>query len=569
MTLKTSSKLHHDMFNSKTLGSSLSRRNQDLKKSRGMPNSSKKLFRNKNILAAFLMIVSCAIFTFSGKAILARIQDAENESSNDDFSGITTLMTAVTNRDIETIKYYTKSISSEINKKNYGGATALHIACRDNDFQIASILVDGGAEVNVSDNEGWTPLMRASLVGNYEIIELLLNRGATVDDLNSYGETAVLHATSAGCGKCVVALLRKLQISKVIESEAIRRQMVEAYEIASKTENKMAIDAISEFNNQLLKFTPFAVQSEKETEISDSLQNSNDEDEDIDIVAKNTKNKKNRGLVARNLMKHKLPKKYKLSSEPKQAKGRSKKSHQKTFQRALKSKGFESEGDNEIYESIDGSLKPALTDSQNREFIRGEENEDSTDQGEVLIDSFDVDSLNSGEDGIEAMQASKKMQKKYRVLSEIPLSLDEQIESRRQQENQSSPTKTDDEMEISLKEGGDDFSNSSQSSRSFGHKFSANDSSKVFIFSTERSDANYGKDLSKQNIPILKKYKFQQKNRSKKLPSKSSNGTQNLLDKATKDQVNATDVGIKSGQQEKSEVKKTENLSKPIEQPIK
>ena len=312
-------------------------------------------------IAAFILLLSlsCLFLAFGGRTILANIESLSSSNSSDDLSGITNLMTAVSNRDIEAIKYYTKSITSEINKKNYGGATALHLACRNGDVEIARILLENGAEINVADNEGWTPLMRAALASNSEIVELLLNRGATTEDLNSYGETAVLHAVSSGCGDCVVSILRKMQISKVIESDVIRNQMAQAYEIANQSENLKAAKAIADFNNQILKFIPFVadtIQSADETS-EDSMASKNEEETQIyeleKPIAKSHRSKKGSGL--RNLAKSRTPKKYNISSETKISNAKTP-SSKKSREKYLFSSG------KEAYESINaGNIESLKT----------------------------------------------------------------------------------------------------------------------------------------------------------------------------------------------------------------
>lgn len=509
--------------------------------------SAKTNSKSQNRFIAWLCYLLLALLlALGGKSIWAQIEDIKDEADSD-LSGITTLMTAVTNRDIETIKYYIKSVSSEVNKKNYGGATALHLACRDGNFEIASILIDGGAEVNVADKEGWTPLMRASLAANPEIVDLLLSKGANVEDVNNYGEIAILHATSSGCGKCVVSMVRKMQIGKVIDSEEIRNQMVEAYEIARQSENTQAQEAISDFNNQLLKFTPFVTESKNKTSENISAEEStknSSQDTTETLLGGDSKSEQSqiyevenpKGSVLRNLAKHKIPKRFKLLSDSKKPAA-----SKKAAYRALRSNSVKSQ--DKVLTAQDDETEDSISDD---EFARASEDIKSSigsSDKEFLIDSFDVADPNLLNHSTKE-SSDGEPQKKYKIISEIPLSLDDQINN-----NKALNGKTREiaravnraEDEILLNDYYDSRNVVDLSANSYSPK---NDHVKrIFVYTTETSDANYGKDLSKQNIPILKKYKFlAKKNRAAnaKLPSAANNGTKNL--------VNAPPADIKVGE---------------------
>jgi hypothetical protein len=97
--------------------------------------SPKRLTRKPafKLIFSWLTIIIIALFALDGRLLWAKFVSTKSESDSES-SGITSLMTAVTNRDIESIKYLVKSASYEINKQNFGGATALHIACRNSDF---------------------------------------------------------------------------------------------------------------------------------------------------------------------------------------------------------------------------------------------------------------------------------------------------------------------------------------------------------------------------------------------------------------------------------------------------
>ena len=160
--------------------------------------SSFDIFRKKLIIALVIILLFCA---YSDK-IWAQIESLYN-SSTEQFAGISTLMSATANNDIDGVRFFSKAGALVINQRNKGGATSLHIACRESNFEIAKILIENGANVNIVDNEGWSPLMRASLTGNKEIVEILLKNGAKAHLLNSLNESALIHATSSKCVECI------------------------------------------------------------------------------------------------------------------------------------------------------------------------------------------------------------------------------------------------------------------------------------------------------------------------------------------------------------------------------
>jgi len=77
----------------------------------------------------------------------------------------------------------------------------------DPSAEVASILLDGGANVNLQDRNGWTALMVASHLGYTDIVKLLLGRGADVNLKNRNGESALMRAIVAGAVEVVTMLL--------------------------------------------------------------------------------------------------------------------------------------------------------------------------------------------------------------------------------------------------------------------------------------------------------------------------------------------------------------------------
>ncbi len=160
---------------------------------------------------------------------------------------ISPLMTAVANNDIQGVQFYSKVLRSEINKQNIAKASALHIAARNGNFEIANILVQNGANVNLVDNEGYTALMRACLASNENITFILLQKKANVFLLNNDSESAIIHAASSGCAKCLDLILKDKSLENLMDIELIDNQLAQAFLIASKKNDTNIQDLLQKY----------------------------------------------------------------------------------------------------------------------------------------------------------------------------------------------------------------------------------------------------------------------------------------------------------------------------------
>lgn len=184
------------------------------------------------------------------------------DSSSDDVAGINALMSAVANNDVNGVKFFSKAGRALINQKNFGGATALHVAAREGNTEIAKTLIENGADVNVVDNEGWTPLMRASLAGNKDIVALLLQRDAQGSNLNSLGESAIIHATTSNCADCLNEMFEKYNFVRQMDLKLLKEQLTDAFVIARNRENEAIQGLITAYLDQVIKMSPL-IEKEK------------------------------------------------------------------------------------------------------------------------------------------------------------------------------------------------------------------------------------------------------------------------------------------------------------------
>jgi len=231
------------------------------------------IFRKKIVIYSAIILL---FFTYIDK-IWAQIEGLYN-SSTEQFAGISTLMSATANNDIDGVKFFSKAGSSVINQRNKGGATSLHIACREGNLEIAKILIENGANVNLVDNEGWSPLMRASLAGNEDLVDLLLKNGAKSQLLNSINESALIHATTSKCLGCINKIIENGNLIKTMDTLVLKSQIADAFLVARSQENKQSQGILESFLDYVSKMSPLILKNSTEVE-----------DEQLPLISNQTK----------------------------------------------------------------------------------------------------------------------------------------------------------------------------------------------------------------------------------------------------------------------------------------
>jgi hypothetical protein len=214
------------------------------------------IFRKKIVISLVIMLL---FFAYSDK-IWAQIEGLYN-SSTEQFAGISTLMSATASNDIDGVRFFSKAGPSVINQRNKGGATSLHIACREGNFEIVKILIENGANVNIVDNEGWSPLMRASLAGKEDIVEILLKNGAKAQLLNSLNESALVHATSAKCLGCINKIIENGNLIKTMDTLVLKSQIADAFLVARSQENQQSQGILESFLDYASKISPLILKN--------------------------------------------------------------------------------------------------------------------------------------------------------------------------------------------------------------------------------------------------------------------------------------------------------------------
>jgi ankyrin repeat protein len=101
----------------------------------------------------------------------------------------TPLFAAAAGGDLATVRAAVDKDPSLVEATEWEKQTLLHVAVGQNHQDVATYLLDKGADVNAVTTDGLTALHMAAQNGNIAIITLLLERGAKIDVVDSKGWT--------------------------------------------------------------------------------------------------------------------------------------------------------------------------------------------------------------------------------------------------------------------------------------------------------------------------------------------------------------------------------------------
>lgn len=137
------------------------------------------------------------------KKVIEKIDEKEDFYRLLDFSketqSFSILHLATIENCIEAVKIlleYNKIIPDVKTKQ---GITPLMIAAKKGFFEIASILIERGADINITSKTKNTPLIFASSVNNvenYKIVKMLVEKGADINFQNKKGNTALISSST-------------------------------------------------------------------------------------------------------------------------------------------------------------------------------------------------------------------------------------------------------------------------------------------------------------------------------------------------------------------------------------
>ncbi|KAK1241221.1 hypothetical protein MKX08_001195 [Trichoderma sp. CBMAI-0020] len=130
------------------------------------------------------------------------------ETSNVDGTGPTALVLATASGHKDVASFLIEC-GANIEAVDGNGRTPLLLAAGDNQaLRLSELLLDAGSYIDATDHNGRTPLMAASRVGSRALVETLINLGARIDSTDKDGRTALMDAALGGYSDAVLRLLR-------------------------------------------------------------------------------------------------------------------------------------------------------------------------------------------------------------------------------------------------------------------------------------------------------------------------------------------------------------------------
>ena len=123
------------------------------------------------------------------------------------------LLRAVFASDLKSVKSLLRE-GADINKlERYIGGSALHVAARSGQHEMAQLLIDSGARVDLRDRSDYTPLHNAAWVGTLDMVKLLLNAGADINAATYSGRTPLSCAQDSNKAEVIEFIQGRLQLA--------------------------------------------------------------------------------------------------------------------------------------------------------------------------------------------------------------------------------------------------------------------------------------------------------------------------------------------------------------------
>ncbi len=120
---------------------------------------------------------------------------------------VTALHMAVTDESLKMVNFLLKQKFINVDAKMDDAKTALHIAAIKGNYEIASALIQKGADVNAEGLEKAIPLHYATISGHVDMIKLFIQNGVHVNTALYNGKTALHLALQGRCEEAAKLIL--------------------------------------------------------------------------------------------------------------------------------------------------------------------------------------------------------------------------------------------------------------------------------------------------------------------------------------------------------------------------
>ena len=187
---------------------------------------------------------------FKNITMIQMLIDAGSKLYIADDAGYNSLHIAIKTKDISIVKTIT-SYMQNLDAKTIKGNTALHIAINYQFTDIATHLIEAGADPNISDDDtDFTPLHYAVGWNNIEIVDILIKHGADVNRQDFYGNTPLTYCIKEKHDRCFDLIIKqKPNLNNWnIDGKIVLHEVLDSYDPSDPLYKKY-IDALIEDSN--------------------------------------------------------------------------------------------------------------------------------------------------------------------------------------------------------------------------------------------------------------------------------------------------------------------------------